>query len=173
MDSPSLPDFSLAGSVKAKKHDLDDMSQEDLLTLRDKIDEKLTGIHLNDVNLVQEALIQFKKAKILQNKANKPNAGAPLNQIAQVQNSLANILKDLARLQAKLFDSEQRKRLQQATIKAVRQMPTEFQEKFFELYEPILEEAEKKMKAFSEEEFAVSDDDDDEDDGEKGVGMPE
>ena len=139
--------------------DLETMNQEQLLALRAEIDEKLTGITLIEVNLVQEALIQLKKAKILQLRASIPRSGIPMNQQAQVQNSISKILNDLGKLQIKLFDSEQRKRIQAATIKAVKLLPPEAQEKFFELYEPILAEAEKVMfEIQAEEELAPLED---------------
>lgn len=121
------------------------MTQAELLQLRGEIDENLSGIHLQDVNLVQETLIQLKKAKILQNRATKVGANYPLNQLAQVQNSIAKILQDLAKIQNTLFDSEQRKRLQQATIKTIKSLSQADQDRFFELYEPVLIEAEKGM----------------------------
>lgn len=133
------------------------MTQAELLTLRGKIDEKLSGMHLNDLNLVQEVLIQLKKAKILQNSANKPNSGVPMNQQAQVQNSIVKILSDLAKLQNTLFDSEQRKRLQAATIKAIKTLPPEAQFVFFEAYEPVLEQAEKRMEEILEDDNLAPD----------------
>lgn len=169
MEAFDLPDFSLQQPKKEHKQDLESMTQAELLALRDKIDEKLTGIHLKDVNLVQEVLIQLKKAKILQNKANSPGRDFPINQLAQVQNSIAKILNDLARLQNTLFDSEQRKRLQQATIKTVRAMPQEMQDKFFELYEPVLEEAEKRMGDTLPEDSALPDPEPDEEEGDGAV----
>lgn len=157
MEAPTLPDFNLAPTPKSTNTDLGSMTQAELLTLRAEIDEKLSGMHLNDLNLVQEVLIQLKKAKILQNASNKPNSGVPVNQKAQVQNSIVKILSDLAKLQNTLFDSEQRKRLQAATIKAVKTLPPEAQHVFFEAYEPVLAEAEKRMEQILEDDNLAPD----------------
>jgi hypothetical protein len=144
LESGQLADFSLEKPKKSSKYDLETLDQAGLLTLRAEIDSKLTGIRLKDLNLVQETLIQFQAAKLLQAKANEDDSDAPLNQRAQVQNSLANILASLAKTQSELHNSESVKRLKAATIKTLRQFPT-LQDPFFEALGQSLEEAEREM----------------------------
>lgn len=136
-----LQDFSLADVETNDKFDLSTMSQGELLALRAKIDGKLTGLSLSEVNLVKETLLQFQTAKSLQADANESGSDVPMNQRAQVQNSIANILTSLAKVQMELYDSERLKRLQAAVIKTVKKLPKEAQDTFFEALERDLNEA--------------------------------
>jgi hypothetical protein len=131
---PKLGGFSLQNVQKTDKFDLDLMDQAELLALRDKIDGKITGINLSEINLPKEALVQFQRAKRLQEKASEAT-DIPMNQQAQVQNSLGSVLKDLAKIQMSLYDSEYLKRLKAATVKVVQTLPKEQQDQFFELME--------------------------------------
>lgn len=131
--SSGLKDFSLDKSDNASKYDLEKMSQSELLALHSKIEARITGKRLSEVNLEQELLLQYQKAKVLQEDANKPNADVPMNQRAQVQNSLGNLLERLGKMQIELYSSEALKRLKAAVIKVVKAQPKEFQAAFFEL----------------------------------------
>jgi peroxiredoxin len=111
---------------------IDNYSQTQLLELRGKIDQKLTGIKLAETNVVTELLVNYKKAQALQDGATEDKS-APLNQRAQVQNSLATILASIAKLQAKAYDSEQNKRMETALIRVLKDFP-DIREKFFEHY---------------------------------------
>lgn len=149
-NSTGLRSFSLKKEPVSSKTDVDSMSQEELLALRAKIDSKLTGIRLSDMNLEQETLIQYKQAKQLQLDANATGEGAnavPMNQRAQVQNSLASLLKDLAKMQMELHDSESLKRLRAAVIKVVRMQPKEFQDQFFDALDAEFQAAEAELNA--------------------------
>lgn len=135
---PKLREFSLHSetvlaqfSAESVIYSLKSMSQDDLLRIRGEIDGKLTGITLADVNLVKETLIQLQMAKALQAKANGNN-DVPVNQLAQVQNSLASILERLAKTQEGLYTSETVKRMKASLVKIVKQLPKEAQEAFFE-----------------------------------------
>jgi hypothetical protein len=132
--SGGLADFSLDPSANSSKFDLNTMSQVDLLDLHAKIEAKLTGTRLSDVNLEKETLIQFQKAKALQQKANEAK-DVPVNQLAQVQNSIRTILESLSKMQTQLHDSESIKRWKAALIRVVKELPKDAQTKFFELLE--------------------------------------
>lgn len=140
----ALQDFSLHKPKAAPKYDIDAMSDEDLLKLRDKIEAKLSGLSLSDIDLMKEMLIQLKKAKILQEKAEKEDE-TPLNQRAQVQNSISNIITRLAAAQTTLYDSERLKRLEAATIKCVKSLPKDAQDLFFSLYDVEIDKLEGKV----------------------------
>lgn len=140
----SLKSFSLANTAKTPKFDLDRMNQDELLDLHAKIEAKLTGLSLADVNLEKEALIQLKRAKALQEKAST-GSDVPMNQQAQVQNSIRNILEGLASLQIKLHDSETMKRWKAALIRSVKAQPKDFQVTFFTLLEDEAQVVEQEM----------------------------
>lgn len=145
--TPKLKSFSLQQPVKQKSHDVNAMNQDELLALRDEIEQKLEGITLSDVNLVKETMIQFKKAKKLQIDASAEDSEVPMNQRAQVQNSIANILDRLSKMQTELYDSEKLKRLQAAVIKIVKTLPKEQQDSFFEQMEIEIAQVEVEVDA--------------------------
>lgn len=136
---PALADFSLQpednGSIKIKG-----MSREQLLDLHAKVENELGGLGLNEVNLVKETLLQIHRAKLLQEHANLAK-DAPLNQKAQVQNSLGNMLTQLAKVQIDLFNSERIKRIQGAVVKVVKTLPKPQQDQFFEMLQEELSRA--------------------------------
>jgi len=132
-EKPKLKDFSLQDRETSKKIDLDAMSQEELLMLHSNVEARLQGVRLQDVNLVRETLIQLQKAKALQGKAAETENNVPMNQRAQVQNSIASILSNLARIQIELHDSESIKRIKAALVRVLRTLPAEKQNEFFDL----------------------------------------
>ena len=128
----SLADYSLKATSPAPQSSINAMSQEQLLMKRDEIDQLLTETHLKDVNLSKELLLQLKKAKLLQQKTDDDEI--PANQRAQVQNSLGTILVNLAKHQQATYTAERFKRLETATITAVKTLPKEAQDEFFAVY---------------------------------------
>ena len=92
---------------------------------------------LHDLNLESELVLQYMAAQALQTLV-ATDDDIPANQRAQVQNSCAAALEQLAKLQGKLYTSERLKNIEQALIKAVKaHLPTEGQEAFFDAYEKI------------------------------------
>lgn len=130
---PELKDFSLQQKDN-EAFNLDALTQEQLLELHAKVEKHLGGLALTEVNLVKETLLQMHRAKVLQEAASK-DGGAPLNQRAQVQNSLSNTITQLAKMQVALYNSERVKRIQSATIRVVKTLPKAAQEQFFDLLE--------------------------------------
>lgn len=129
-------------SSEKGKIDLDTLDEAGLLALRADIDSRLPIKSLDDVNLVEESLRQLQMAKALQAKANEKDSGTPMNQRAQVQNSISNIITTLAKVQMELHTSERIKRIQSAVVKVVKQLPKASQDRFFELLEGELKQAE-------------------------------
>jgi hypothetical protein len=145
--APGLVAHSLQPVEKIDLYDISTMDEVDLLKLRDEIEQKLQGLTLADVNLVKETMIQLKKAKLLQIEATKKDSETPMNQRAQVQNSIASILDKLGKMQTELYDSEKLKRLQAAVVKVVKQLPKESQVQFFEMLEMEFAVAEAEVNA--------------------------
>lgn len=139
METPALADFSLQpqdnGKIKVKG-----MTREQLLDLHAKVENELGGLGLMEVNLVKETLLQIHRAKLLQETASQAK-DAPLNQKAQVQNSLGSMLTQLAKVQIDLFNSERIKRIQGAVVKVVKTLPKPQQDQFFEMLQDELSRA--------------------------------
>lgn len=146
-ENTGLRDFSLEIKPKSSKTDLNSMDQSELLALRDEIDAKITGTSLSEINLAKEALLQLQKAKQLQVDAELDKKSIPMNQRAQVQNSIKGIISDLAGIQMKLYDSEYVKRLKAAVVKVVRTLPKEQQTQFFDLMDMEAEKVQAEMGA--------------------------
>jgi hydroxypyruvate isomerase len=58
----------------------------------------------------------------------------PVNQKAQVMNTITTILTNLVKLQTDLYNSQRQKELEGVLIQTMQQMPEEVQEIFFNLY---------------------------------------
>jgi hypothetical protein len=113
-----LRDFSLH-EEPVEEFPLEGLSEEKLLELHSKVESRLGGLALTEVNLVKETLLQIKRAKVLQELATSEK-GTPMNQRAQVQNSLAGLLTQLSKIQIELYSSERIKRIQNAVIRVVK-----------------------------------------------------
>lgn len=114
--------------------DIEELNEDDLLSLRDKIDDKLGGVGLNDVNIANEMVLQMKKARLLQDEVSE-DEGVPANQRAQVQNSLASIISTLAKLQNVTYTSERLKRIEAVLIRTMKKQPADVQDAFFLAYD--------------------------------------
>jgi hypothetical protein len=128
-----LRDFSLH-EEPVEEFPLEGLSEEKLLELHSKVESRLGGLALTEVNLVKETLLQIKRAKVLQELATSEK-GTPMNQRAQVQNSLAGLLTQLSKIQIELYSSERIKRIQNAVIRVVKTLPDPQQVAFFDMLE--------------------------------------
>lgn len=89
------------------------------------------------LDLQAELVAQFKAAKALFEKA-QTNTDIPLNQLAQVINSAAALLKQLSSTQSELFTAERFRCAEAALIDSLKAFP-ELQEKFLADYTARLE----------------------------------
>ena len=64
----------------------------------------------------------------------------PLNQLAQLMNTISAILKEIVKMQTDLYNAERVKKLEAAMIEALKLAPKEAQDAFFEQYSVILKE---------------------------------
>ncbi len=130
-----LQDFSLKPKAEAKTYDLDTMSQDDLLALRAKIDTLLTNVKITDLDLPKELMIQYARAKKLQDDTLSDESDAPANQKAQVTNTCANLLNAITKTQLDVYNSQRAKEMEQILIKVLKTLPQEAQDAFFEEFE--------------------------------------
>ena len=118
---------------------LDHFSLHDLLKLRGDIERRLPARSIKDINLSQELVLQFLAAQELQNEVIRDDETAA-NQKAQVANSVAAILGQIAKLQQEIYTTERLKTIEAKLIEALNAVPREVQEQFFEVYEALLEQ---------------------------------
>lgn len=125
----------LSGKVR-QTFDLDSFSVAELLELRQQIESRLPASELSDMNLEQELVYQFLKVKELQDTGFREDR-TPLNQKAQVANSVATTLDALVKMQKGVYTSERFKAIENFMIQALKKLPRETAEAFLEEYEGL------------------------------------
>jgi len=117
---------------------LDNFSLHDLLKLKADIERRLPARTLRDISMERELLLQWMASQELQNQVLQDEA-TPANQRAQVANSTAGILQQLAKLQIEVHTSERLKKIEMILIECLGTLPMEVQEKFLSAYAEALE----------------------------------
>lgn len=125
----------LAGK-EGKFPELEHLSVSELMELRQEIQNKLPASSLQDMDLEQELVYQFLTVKDLQNEGFKDDR-TPLNQKAQVANSVAATLGDLVKMQKGLYTSERFKAIEALLIQAIKKLPRDVAEAFISDYEEM------------------------------------
>ena len=112
--------------------DLNQYSDEELLTLRAMIDERLPVTKLKHINLQEESVIQYMQSrKLLNDVMSDPEI--PPNQKAQVNNSVQSNLTALDRMQKSTYTQERNKQLEYIVVNLVNELPDiEAQKKFLD-----------------------------------------
>lgn len=120
--------FTDVKSTLAKKSrdeidlDLDQYSDEELLTLRAMIDDRLPVTKLKHINLQEESVIQYMQSrKLLNDVMSDPDI--PPNQKAQVNNSVQSNLTALDRMQKSTYTQERNKQLEYIVVNLVNELP--------------------------------------------------
>lgn len=120
--------FTDVKSTLAKKSrdeidlDLDQYSDEELLTLRAMIDDRLPVTKLKHINLQEESVIQYMQSrKLLNDVMSDPEI--PPNQKAQVNNSVQANLTALDRMQKSTYTQERNKQLEYIVVNLVNELP--------------------------------------------------
>lgn len=144
MGLPALPGAS--GSTQAKPReraatnilqiDLDGMTVDDLLELRAAVYEKLPQKSLNDLDMAQESVLQLLTLQKLQRDVADDN-DVPANQRAQVGNSVTSMISNLVKMQESVYSSERFKKIEQALMQCIKNLPEDTQREFIERYEKI------------------------------------
>lgn len=130
----TAPTFDANPSVN-----LDQLTLQQLLTLRGEVEKRLPVKNLREINLARELVLQLQSNQELQNRV-LADPETPANQVAQTMNSTAAVLQQLIRLQTEVHNSERLKRIEQKLIETLNTLPAEVQEAFLETYELILAE---------------------------------
>lgn len=110
--------------------DLDKYSDDELLTLRAMIDDRLPVTELKHINLHQESVIQYMQSRKLLNDI-MTSDDVPPNQKAQVNNSVQSNLAYLDKMQKDAYTSERNKQLETLLIHYINEMPDDESKKRF------------------------------------------
>ncbi|MDI1362525.1 hypothetical protein [Methylotenera sp.] len=113
---------------------LSGLTIHELLAKRAEIDTYLPSTSLIDLDLEHELLMQYHQTKALLAEVIKDEQ-TPANQKAQIVNTCSNILSEITKSQATLYNAERLKIMEQCLTNALKEMPTEVSEKFFLNYE--------------------------------------
>lgn len=87
--------------IPIRSIDLTKYSESDLQQLKSRIEDLLPGDNLQDIDLEQELIRQFRNISKLLNDTLRDNE-TPLNHIAAIQNACTSMLKQIADAQQKL-----------------------------------------------------------------------
>lgn len=113
---------------------LEGMSLHDMLMLRGKIDDRLPARALKDLDLEEEAVVQYLTLKSLQEQVLSQEDTAA-NQKAQVANATAGALSGLLKIQKEAYTFERFKEVENALVEMLKEWPIEQMQVFFEEYE--------------------------------------
>lgn len=112
---------------------------EDLLRWYDEIQLHLPPLKLSEMNLEKELLLQFHTVRALQTAVMDDNE-IPVNQRAQVANTVASSMKQLADLQEMVYRTERHKNIESLLIKHLSKLPEEAAQVFLNEYRLILKQ---------------------------------
>ncbi len=111
---------------------LDSLDQGTLLALRAQLDSLLPDMNLNNMNLEQEIVRQYKTAQALEAATLASNEEA--NKKAQVLNSANAALQACVKMQSDLYTAERFKNIESRLIKALEVIPDEHIREFLDWY---------------------------------------
>lgn len=110
---------------------------DELIRIRDEITQALPPIKLSEMDLENEMLLQFHSVRQLQTDC-LSDTTLPLNQRAQVSNSVSSVLTKLVELQSEVFSSERFKLIESILIRCLRTLPENVAVDFLTQYEDAL-----------------------------------
>jgi hypothetical protein len=138
-EEPSQP--VQIGKERAKKAqlltDYSLLSDEELIRHYDAIKKHLPSTSLKDVNLEEELLLQFHTLRKLQSDV-LGDEEFPLNQRAQVANTVGATLDRLVEAQEKVYSQERFKALENLLVRHIRKLPEEVAEAWLNDYETLI-----------------------------------
>lgn len=111
-----------------------EMSVEELIHHMDEIRKALPPTALAEVNLEEELMLQFQAVRALQSQVLADDE-QPLNQRAQVANSVQTVLSKLIEMQDKVYSTERYKAFEQIMIRHLSKLPEDVAQAFLEDYE--------------------------------------
>lgn len=135
---PGVKDTPFSKPTHVLQVDVSSMPLDQLLELRNRIEQQLPAKDLKDMDLKRELVLQVLALQQLQASVISNDEVAP-NQKSQVANSLSSALSTLVKIQGDVNTSERFKKLEAALVGAISMLPPEAQHAFIEEYEKIME----------------------------------
>ena len=117
---------------------LDDLTDSQVITLRAAIDQRL-NLSLDSIDMKQELALQLRNAQSLYAEA-ADSSEIPANQKAQILNTISSILKSVTDIAETIHTIEKHKKIEVATLAAVKDLPTDAKDKFFDILKGLLDE---------------------------------
>lgn len=115
---------------------LQTMTHDELMALKELLDNSMVEKSLKDLNLEHELLTQYARVKRLQEDVLNDDS-VPANQRAQVAGAVASTLQQLIKMQVEFSTSERFKAIEALMIKAMRKLPKDVAEEFLAEYERL------------------------------------
>lgn len=109
----------------------------ELVKFRDEINKQLPPLELGKFNLEEEVMLQFHVLRAMQGNV-IDDQEVPVNQRAQVANTVAATLKTLGDQQIALYNSERFKEIENALIRELDKLPEDLAASFIDNYDLIL-----------------------------------
>ncbi len=136
---PSRADRLASGELKGRpaKQNWALLTVAELVRLRDEITQALPPLELSKMNLEEEMLLQYHTLRELQGAVMEDDE-VPVNQRAQVANSVAGTLKTLGDQQITLYSSERFKQVENALIRELDKLPEATAAAFLDHYAKIV-----------------------------------
>lgn len=135
---PGVKDTPFSKPTHVLQVDVGSMPLDQLLELRNRIEQHLPAKDLSDMDLKRELVLQVLALQQLQASVISDDDVAP-NQKSQVANSLSSALSTLVKIQGDVNTSERFKKLEAALVGSISLLPLEAQRAFIEEYEKIME----------------------------------
>lgn len=130
---PGVKDTPFSKPTHVLQVDVSAMPLDQLLELRNRIEQQLPAKDLKDLDLKRELVLQVLALQQLQ-AAVINDEEIPANQKAQVANSLSAALTTLVKLQADVLTTERLKKIEAILIEVINEQTPELQEAFLRMY---------------------------------------
>ena len=114
------------------------LPESTLLRYLDEIKAVLPATALVEMNMEEELILQYQAVRALQGSVIDDET-IPVNQRAQVANSVASSLSKIAELQMEIYTSERFKRIETLLIRHLTKLPEDTAAAFLDDYEKLLE----------------------------------
>lgn len=137
---PGVKDTPFSKPTHVLQVDVSAMPLDQLLELRNRVEQLLPVKNLKDLDLSRELVLQVLALQSLQNRVLTDDE-APPNQQAQVANALSGALTTLVKLQADVYTTERLKRLEAIFVDAINSLPEEAKHEAVARYTALLEKA--------------------------------
>lgn len=112
---------------------------ERLISYMSEIRKRLPPLSIAEINLEEQLLMQYHSLQELFNEVRNDDK-TPVNQRAQVANSLQSALANLTKLQMDVYSSERLKMIEKLIIRMLRTLPEEAAVAFLDDYEAALKD---------------------------------